>query len=466
MRLLAPLSVVLAMLAGGCAHNEYQLELRPDGESIERKLTLWRVDGDKIGPFPPEQLQAIAKLYPQRLTPADAQKHAFVGRFGPSLPDDVGGAGSYTYLASSLGDSYAYVERFRGDDDVEQQLQARRQAAQRLSELVLGWCQQQLGREPGFDMLRQFLENDFRRDLANVAIYAWLGDMAPSKDGQRAEPSPSGDAEMAVRVAQYLIERGYVTLSQMPRLYRAIATQDDDALGEIVARFVAGKMGHPADRPLPQALRIFTKPGELKESWQKYLAATPEYQAHLEQWRAQNRDNPEPPHPPQPDEVLGELAMNGVLGLRLFQTSDELTLRLYCGRQPYSTNGQWLDREGCVEWSDQIIDKPFPVLCYATWSAPNERFQIARFGRVVLRDEDLTAYCLWLKSLTRDETEHWEKFLASLEPGPAGIARLKEFRFAAERRPGATDSRLSDLVRDRILEKLDPQPVEAPQACQ
>jgi len=61
-----------------------------------------------------------------------------------------------------------------------------------------------LGREPGYDKLRQFLNVDFRHDLRTSARIGGQGQLADGYKNNATE-------EFAVRSGQYLLERGYFT---------------------------------------------------------------------------------------------------------------------------------------------------------------------------------------------------------------------------------------------------------------
>ena len=119
-------ALTVGVVLAGCQHDCFVVEITPRGEQFERRLTCWHVkpatqDGEtaEIQPLSNEELARLAKLYDRRETPGDAKKHVFVGKFSGQTPGDVGGAGSYTHFPSKLGTLCVYVERFRGDDDLE-----------------------------------------------------------------------------------------------------------------------------------------------------------------------------------------------------------------------------------------------------------------------------------------------------------------------------------------------------------
>ena len=60
----------------------------------------------------------MARAYGKTEMGETARKHRFTGKFAGRTPDDVGGAGSYTHWETAFGSASAYVERFRGSDDL------------------------------------------------------------------------------------------------------------------------------------------------------------------------------------------------------------------------------------------------------------------------------------------------------------------------------------------------------------
>ena len=204
----------LVLVIGGCIHNYYRVEITPDGDGFQRELTCWRSEGEKdseLQPFDQQEIEKIRPLYQGHETTDGGKKHKFSGRFTNQTPADVGGAGSYTRFVSPLGTLTCYVERFRGNDDLRGELARRNAAADRLVDLLQGWLASKLGQEPGFDNLRRFLDKDFRRDVKNLILYAWSGNLA-------SEYLAESEGEFLVRAGQYLCERGYAKPEEVPGL--------------------------------------------------------------------------------------------------------------------------------------------------------------------------------------------------------------------------------------------------------
>ena len=203
-------SVILVVFLAGCPHDCYEVEVRPAGRTFHRKLTCWHASGqnDKdVQPLSAEQLAQIGRLYPKQAAPDDAKKQVFSGQFSDQTPADVGGAGYYTHFTSPLGSASCYVERFRGNDDLESQLSQHRQAADQLADLVVGWLTAEVGRDPNFPRLKKFLDEDLRRDLKNLGLYEFTGratDRVP-EGAQRRIPRPRRALPLRTRIL--LVER-------------------------------------------------------------------------------------------------------------------------------------------------------------------------------------------------------------------------------------------------------------------
>ena len=79
---------------------------------------------------------------------------------------------------------------------------------------------------------------NFGRDLKNVGAYAWQAELEETYRTNGAE-------EFAVRFGQYALEKGYLTIDEVPRLLRSAPESDPEPLNRQIQRFVARKMGVP-----------------------------------------------------------------------------------------------------------------------------------------------------------------------------------------------------------------------------
>ena len=255
----------MTIALGGCIQNEYDIELVPAGKSVERKLTVRRLGGN-ADVFSPDEAQRLAKEY-DVAPPAPAREHVFRGSFSGLMPVDVGSYGTFTRWETPLGSVHVYVERFRGNDDAFGLWQRRQRAADRLVELLADWLERELKGDLQRPALRQFLEEDFRRDLYNISLYLWtLGLMDQTDDVPGS----------LMRALQYLAERGYFSPDELPEIRRAFDDAGRDDYQRLIAlarRMIVARL--PGD-PQP-ALENFTTPERLVRSLRAFLETTDEY---------------------------------------------------------------------------------------------------------------------------------------------------------------------------------------------
>lgn len=436
----------LVAFVTGCPHNDYIVELKPVPGGIQRTLTFYQADDgntNSLPSFPSNQLAAITAVYPAGAVKPDGQKFVATGEFAGVLPHDIGGAGSYTNFATSLGSAGLYVERFQGNDDLAALTKKRFQAADQIADLVIGWAQSEFGREHGYAGLRKFLDENFRQDLKNAGLYFWAGEVSALSGTNATE-------EFTMRFGQYLYERGYLKLSDMPELYSALNSADAESLMlRLLQRFVAEKMEVPASEPLPKSFAVLNDPAALERSWTNYLARSDLYRAKVKEWQEKKKANPDL-EAPKPNDVVGDLAGDLLEPLDIFGgTADHLTVRLALDRAPNHSNGKW--QNGQVVWEEDLDPgRALPVLCYADWSNPDSPFQKAHLGDVLIDGGSLTEYCLWQNSLEGGQAREWDAFLASLQPGDSLREKFTAFQFTVK----PADTNQLEIGRRLLLDAL------------
>jgi hypothetical protein len=434
--------VAMALVVTGCPHNQYVVQLKPRGNTIERTLVFYREDGVNTNTGAPNyqtfnagELAAIAALYPAHGLTNNGERHIVRGEFTNALPHDVGGAGAYTNLTTSLGEAGFYVERFRGNDDLAGMTERRFRAADQLADLLAGWSEMELGREPGYARLRQFLDLDFRRDLKNLGAYWWEGQLAGNYKTNASE-------ELIVRFSQYLLERGYFTMGEIPGLFQSVSGDNPQALLHRIQRLVANKMGVPETEPVPASLAFLADEATMDKSFEKYLAGTDFYLAKLKQWEEDKKLKPDTKQP-EPSEVAND-AVGILVGFDLFGQTDHLVVRLSLPAAPVHSNGRWDKALKQVVWETDIEDgtnaSHFPFICYANWAQADQAYQKKHFGRVVLTGDALTQYCLWRSSQDKQRGGEWDAFVANLQPGSGLVKKLDAFRFPGEPESAGTNS--------------------------
>ena len=432
----------VAFVVTGCPHNQYIVELKPQGHVMERTLVFYREDGVNTNtgvpnyqPFEAAELAAITALYPARGLTTNGLRYVARGEFINEMPCDVGGAGAYTHLSNSLGEVGFYVERFRGNDDLAGMTERRFKAADQLTDLFIGWSQVELGQEPGYDKLRQFLDADFRRELKNLGAYCWEGQLVGNYETNASE-------EFIVRFGQYLVEHGYLTMEDVPDVFREVYADDLPALQHRIQRLVARKMGVPDTEPVPASLAFLADETTMEKSFEQYLAGTDLYRAKLNRWEEDKKLKPDLKQP-EPSEVLND-AIGNLIELDLFGQTDHLAVRLSLPSSPLHSNGRWNKTLKQVVWESDIEERTnashFPFFCYASWAQADRRFQKRHFGRMVLTGDGLTRYCLWRGSLHQQDSDEWDAFVASLRPGQGLAESIDAFKFTDESAKAATNS--------------------------
>jgi len=451
-------------LLSGCEHDEYVVEITPKGDSFERKLTCWHVstastsDGQsesKINPLSEDKLKHLDQIYGEGKPAEGGKKTVFVKTFQAQTPADVGGSGTYTRYTSSLGDTVIYGERFRGDDDIAAQLARRNAAADQLVDLLIGWSQSEIGKEPDFAKLHDFLDKQLRQDLKNMAAYLWTSDVV-SRTGENA------DSEFAARVLQYLHERRYLTATELPRLLRTLSNAEEqpEAVLSMIMRALARQMGVPEEEPVPECLAFLAKPDQVKASFEAYVRTTDLYKIEFEEWREDESREPNA-EPPEPLDVVGELVFGQLFSIRFFVSPDKVQVRLACGTEPFETNGEWDADTDVLTWKHVLDkDRSLPAFSYAAWSQPNAELQKKRFGRLILTGQELAEYAIWYQGLSPTEAAVWDGFLAKCEPDEQLRERIEGFRFPNDppldpAKPDETPASLADAAKELILKGLE-----------
>jgi hypothetical protein len=463
---------LLALLVTGCPQDEYIVELTPRGTVIERKLVFYREDGvDTNGAptyqsFPLDELALIKKAYPASSIEFDGHRRTVTGEFTTNLPSDIGGAGSYGCLSNSLGTAAFYMERLRGDEDIAASMAMRSPRIDQFVNLIIGWSRAQFGGEKHYRDLRKFLDEDFRHDLHNAVLYAWLL-QSTKTDTQE---------EFAVRLGQYLVEHGYLKLADVPLLLKAWDNPQPQPILLLLQNLLAAKLQIPVDASMPLKLKLLADPVEAEKSWTNYLATTDVYQERMRAWHTEkikrditlandriinflrfrtNAPPPAIPAKPDPAEVATDI-LKDVFSVGDFgRTPDHAIIKLSLAAAPTHSNGKWNEAMKQVVWETNLEGREggnkLPAFCYANWCQADEKFQIAHFGKVAFQGDALLQYSLWRAGLSESQATEWESLLVDLKPDGTSRTKLDAFRFSGER-PGREDRQPEDEPRT-LLEK-------------
>ena len=133
-----------------------------------------------------------------------------------------------------------------------------------------------------YQNLRRFLDSDFRRDLKNLSLYLWAGDIS-------SLCKPEATEEFIVRFGQYLVERGYLRIADAPSIVQAFSSKDNARACLLLQAFLAEKLGVPPAGPMPKSLAFVADPAALQSSWDKFLSGTDAYRARLRQWEKERK---------------------------------------------------------------------------------------------------------------------------------------------------------------------------------
>ena len=145
-------AAICSFLFAGCLQSVYVLELTPEDAGVLRKLTVWRTarpksERSEIHSIDAEQREHLLKIYGSAKSIEDG-KHVFEGRFSQTMPADISGYGRWVRYESPLGNVIGYSERFRGSDDLQQQLADRHVALDRSIDLTIAWFRSEMKGDP------------------------------------------------------------------------------------------------------------------------------------------------------------------------------------------------------------------------------------------------------------------------------------------------------------------------------
>ena len=116
----------LACAIGGCDDSSiFSIRMRSVAGGLERQLTA------RLSHEDPDSAATAARLKRVYHVGTWPDSLPFRGKalFRDTLPNDVGGFGRIAHRSSPLGESWMYLERFRGDPDPARSIESRLGAA-------------------------------------------------------------------------------------------------------------------------------------------------------------------------------------------------------------------------------------------------------------------------------------------------------------------------------------------------
>jgi hypothetical protein len=424
----------LLVFIAGCDEYEYTIEMTPQAETLKRTINF-------SSNLPDEQKRAVEESYPEQI---DA--NTFSGAFKVELPNDVGGAGYYTYFVTNMGSTATYKERFRGDDDLNQHIVDFQMFVDRYVDFTINWLEFELGKEPNFGNLRAFLDKKLRIDAKNFGLYSGFGDVVGRYDSNATD-------EFHQRVVLYLEERGYINPGQSDILMQMGGSGGEEEVMKLLRDIVAGEIGCCREGEDSGKLAFLDSNDSIEKSIIRYIRSTERYRQMWEKEKISKKDANLPP----PDvDILAFIAEGAPIpfDFNFGSIPYKVNVRLNCPYKPFKTNGQWQDANNQVCWTDYLKDKDdLPTFFYATWSEPNNDFQSRHFGRVILEGKNLAEYCYWEKSIEAGQVRQWNEFLSGIDPNMEIGTMVKAFRFPGESAEPNAPS-LADVPRSFILDAL------------
>lgn len=461
-------AAITLALSGCFDYDHYEVKLKPDGKALDRELTYRRERAQNgnvsVIPASTAVLAAIEKAYDHAPADVQPQSHRFNGRFTDQMPQDIGGSGTHFVIESPLGEICAYMERFRGNDDLVGQLEVMKKAANQATDLLMGWFESQMRDDMSWPNVRKFLDGEFRKDLHNLLLYIWLGRANASADDRSEEKPlriefPEEYWPTAARLAQYLIEHGYFDPKEamdflkesVEAVQRLKAAQEiDEVQARCLHRYwqmiLAKKSGLNSEQ-IATSLAFLLDVKAVEESFGQFMKNSPEY-GELKQIAKTNHEAS-----PEPDDLIGEILFRSLIRASL-EHADTLDLGLATSDEPLATNGTWNETAKHVVWRRSInAGNGLPTLCYAAWCEPNVVAQEKHFGRVVLRGDQLAEYVALYSMLDSKSQSELDQFVQSLDPADD---KSKVYAYAYKLRKGNPLLRQLGSILASAIEKHQP----------
>ncbi len=463
-RLLFIIVLAVTLLISGCKKTYFDLELRPDGETLQRSYST---------EFEEEELLRLTEVYGHEPETEKIEspsgntilKHTFVGEFQQLTPNDIGGSGFLLYCDSTMGSSSMYSEQFRGGDDLAGVLGRQEIAFNRLFDVIILWLETEFGDAPDFAPLRKVVDENLRQDLWNLSLYVSTFSIVGTASDRSDENIDERLIEqLAYRAIHFMIERGYFEASQLPLIIFSIGNFDDEQEFELFARALMNKMGLPSNDSLPPTLAaIHDNLEKYGDSFEIFIESDEALFDLVSAW--ENESNDPSVNTIDVSDYFDELASEAFPSdfHYLADGGEFLRVDLHIPRAPYTSNGDW-NVAGVLQWRERLASgepehTSLPNTLFALWSEPDVAYQEEHFGRVVLDNEDLGDYCEWRRELSKKRGREWDRFVKSLQPGEELIQSLRDFKFKGESersavvassskiRSGVASSVVSDLVK-------------------
>lgn len=423
------------------SHLTYLIEITPSDSGFERRITIFRtMNADTTQTRIPvvverEVADRIGRAYGVRPKSAvadslgpDVETTFVAHRRFAEIPNDLGNGGMLRHYASPLGRNWSYGERFRGTLVPPADLVASLEAADSTVDMLDGWLESELGRQPGWPELHSYLDVQLRRLLRDTAYRYWSSDSSADEIAMaHAYENPILCWMIAVAVVDF-----DDTVWEMVRPYWLREGERE------LASILGMRSGADAD----SALRRVCDPDECRQNLGIHLAAKAgetEEEAATRFW-----DTASVAVGYAPPQTSGTQGWDSVVV--------RLSLRESPGKM--ETNGSWDAEHRTVTWSGRVCkpggsDPGDPLVCAAEWGSPDTIAQRRLFGSIPV-DEGLPQYNKWFSTLDPAQQKEWNRMLMRVRPGK--LDRLRAFKFSGA--PSPNDE--ADIPgRKFLLEQLE-----------
>lgn len=393
--------ILFCLLLVGCTPPTiYELEVSPDEDgAMRRALTV--TDG--------EVSDEVLDLY---VAAGDTgAEQPYCGQFS-TVPQDIGGSGTWKCVASPMGDLYLYAERFRGNDDLAQQIEDRFLATDRVADLLIAWFESELSEDPRWPTLRAFMDTELRHDLKNLSLYVLLLK-------QQGGIADQWVLTYSARAGQYLADRGYFQEDDLDVVldlsFFGTSGPDRKWQNGLLQRMAARRMGIETGEPVPESLDFLNISDAIDTSLEDF-ATSSRCEELVAGWDIEAPDDSS--EAPGIDEVvLNVLLAAAGLDFELFSEPDKVKLSLNCLTEPIATYGQWDDKAQMITWEDSVLERfGMPLFFYAYWVEPDTAYQTEHLGAVRLEGDWLAKFAVWYSSLPQEQQARWDGFIESLDP--------------------------------------------------
>lgn len=461
---------VLVLIVSGCKKTYFDLELHPDGDTLQRTYS---------SEFDAEEISRLSGIYGHEpvaevFESPDGKasvKHSFVGEFQHVTPNDIGGSGFLLHCDSAMGSSSMYSEQFRGRDDLAGMLGRQEIAFNRVFDVIILWLETEFDDAPDLPALLKVIDEDVRQDLWNLSLtMSTLSIVGTASDRGDENVEDRIFEQLGNRAIHFLIARGYFVAAQLPMIKSSLISLDDTQMFELLARALMNKMGlPPGDSLLPTLAALRDNPEVYGDSIDLFLESDERLFKLVSAWESESKT-------PQAELIQVSDYVDSLVTEALTsefhlgaEDGEFLRVDLHIPTAPYSSNGEWVDT-GMLQWRERLASgdagtTSLPNTLFALWSEPNDAFQEEHFGRVVLDHENLDDYCQWRRELSEKRGREWGKFVKSLEPGEELVQALNEFTFKGESEWAAVaggNSKIRSKIASNVVSDLIAALNEAP----